>query len=125
VDDAIYAALRLAELVERAGRPLSELAAAIPSYPSTPEIRVDCPEERKFAVVAEAVDHYRKGHEVVAIDGARVAFADGWALVRASNTQPVIVCRFEADTVEALRRIRDDVAAFLAERDVTVPPLEV
>ena len=122
-DDAIYDAARLAELVARAGRPLSELAARIPSYPSTPEIRVDCPEERKFEVVARTVDHFRRSHDVIDIDGARIRFDDGWALVRASNTQPVIVCRFEADSVEALRAIRDEVAGWLESQGVTVPPL--
>jgi len=122
-DDAIYDAARLAELVARAGRPLSELAARIPSYPSTPEIRVDCPEERKFEVVARTVDHYRRSHDVIDIDGARIRFDDGWALVRASNTQPVIVCRFEADSVEALRAIRDEVAGWLESQGVTVPQL--
>ncbi|MFO7588888.1 MAG: phosphomannomutase/phosphoglucomutase [Gemmatimonadota bacterium] len=123
-DDAIYNAARLAELVARTGRPLSELAARIPSYPSTPEIRVDCPEERKFEVVERTVEHYRASYDVIDIDGARVLFDDGWALVRASNTQPVIVCRFEADTEEALRRIRDDVAEWLERQGVTVPSLD-
>jgi len=122
-DDAIYDAARLAELVARSGRPLSELAARIPYYPSTPEIRVDCPEEEKFEIVARTVDHYRTMYEVIDIDGARVLFDDGWALVRASNTQPIIVCRFEADTPEALVRIRDDVAGWLSEQGVSVPPL--
>ena len=124
VDDAIYDAARLAELVANSGEPLSSLAAAIPSYPSTPEIRVDCPEEEKFGIVARTVDHYRESYDVIDIDGARVLFEDGWALIRASNTQPVIVCRFEADTPEALRRIRDDVAAWLADQGVTVPDLD-
>jgi phosphomannomutase/phosphoglucomutase len=122
-DDAIYDAARLAELVARSGKPLSELAAAIPSYPSTPEIRVDCEEEEKFEIVERTVEHYRRSYEVIDIDGARVLFDDGWALIRASNTQPVIVCRFEADTEEALVRIRDEVAGWLAGQGVTVPPL--
>ncbi len=123
VDDAIYDAARLAELVARSGEPLSVLAARIPSYPSTPEIRVDCPEEEKFDIVERTVEHYRATHEVIDIDGARIQYDDGWALVRASNTQPVIVCRFEADTPESLVRIRDDVAGWLEEQGVTVPPL--
>ena len=69
-------------------------------------------------------DHYRESYDVIDIDGARVLFEDGWALIRASNTQPVIVCRFEADTPEALRRIRDDVAGWLADQGVTVPDLD-
>ncbi|MEJ2483477.1 MAG: hypothetical protein P8049_10295 [Gemmatimonadota bacterium] len=78
---------------------------------------------KKFQIVDRTVEHYRRSYEVIDIDGARVLFDDGWALIRASNTQPVIVCRFEADTPEALARIRDDVAAWLAEQGVTVPPL--
>jgi len=124
-DDAIYAAALLAGLVQRSGRSLSELASEIPSYPSTPELRVDCAEDRKFDVVARAVEHYKARHTVNDIDGARVEFDDGWALIRASNTQPVIVARFEADTADGLRRIRDDVATYLAGEGVSVPELAV
>ena len=122
-DDAIYAAARLAGLVQRSDRSFEELAASIPAYPSTPELRVDCTEEEKFDIVARAVSHYRASYPVNDIDGARVDFGDGWALIRASNTQPVIVCRFEADSEEALRGIRDDVAEHLAGEGVTVPEL--
>ncbi|MCL7970762.1 MAG: phosphomannomutase/phosphoglucomutase [marine benthic group bacterium] len=122
-DDAIFAAARLAGLVQRSGKNFSELAEAIPAYPSTPELRVDCPEDRKFAVVERAVEHYRALHPVNDIDGARVEFEDGWALIRASNTQPVIVARFEADSVEGLVRIRDDVAEYLGREGVTVPEI--
>jgi phosphomannomutase/phosphoglucomutase len=122
-DDAIYAAARLAGLVQRSGKAFSELAEAIPAYPSTPELRVDCPEELKFDVVARAVEHYRARQPVNDIDGARIEFDDGWALIRASNTQPVIVIRFEADSVDGLRAIRDDVAGHLAGEGVSVPEL--
>ena len=122
-DDAIYAAARLAGLVQRSGRPFSELAEAIPAYPSTPELRVDCAEDLKFDVVARAVEHYRAVRPVNDIDGARIEFDDGWALIRASNTQPVIVIRFEADSVAGLRSIRDDVAAYLAAEGVSVPEI--
>jgi phosphomannomutase/phosphoglucomutase len=122
-DDAIYAAARLAGLVQRSGRTLSELAADIPAYPSTPELRVDCAEDRKFEVVARAVEHYRAHHPVNDIDGARIDFEDGWALIRASNTQPVIVVRFESETSEGLRRIRDEVAEYLSGEGVSVPDL--
>jgi len=124
-DDAIYAAARLAQLVQESGRSLAELADRIPDYPSTPEVRLDCPEERKFAVVERMVERYRRTHEVIDIDGARVLFDDGWALIRASNTQPVIVVRFEAQTREALQRIRDEVAGALAGEGVEVPPLNI
>ncbi len=122
-DDAIYAAARLAGLVQRSGRPFSELAAEIPAYPSTPELRVDCAEDRKFDVVSRAVEHYRARYPVNDIDGARIEFDDGWALIRASNTQPVIVIRFEADSVTGLRRIRDEVAGYLEGDGVSVPEL--
>jgi len=122
-DDAIYAAARLAGLIARSGRPLSELAAEIPSYPSTPELRLDCPEERKFEIVATAVREYKRTHEVIDIDGARVLFDGGWALIRASNTQPAIVVRIEADDERRLREIADEVRAWLAAHDVELPPV--
>ncbi len=124
VDDAIYAAARLAALVSEAGRPLSELLERIPRYPSTPELRLDCPEDRKFRVVQETVEHYRRAHDVVDIDGARIRFDGGWALVRASNTQPVVVVRFEASSRERLAEIRDEVAGYLADHDIRVPALD-
>jgi phosphomannomutase/phosphoglucomutase len=105
-DDAIYAAARLVEIVANEGAPLSEIMATIPSYPSTPEIRVPCPEEHKFAVVQEITEHFRKDHPVIDVDGARIDFGDGWGLVRASNTTPLLVLRFEADTTERLEEIR-------------------
>jgi len=120
-DDAIYAAARLAGLVVRAGRSLSELAAEIPSYPSTPELRLECSEERKFAVVAEAVKYYKARYDVIDIDGARILFDGGWALIRASNTQPVIVARIEADTPERMQEIAGEVRDYLAEQDVVLP----
>ncbi len=120
-DDAIYAAARLAGLVARSGRPLSDLLEAIPAYPSTPELRLDCPEDRKFEVVRRALEHYRRDHDVIDIDGVRVQFEGGWALIRASNTQPVIVVRVEADTQERLREIRQEVAEYLATEGIAFP----
>jgi phosphomannomutase/phosphoglucomutase len=107
-DDAVYSSLRLLGIVSRTGRSLSELAADIPVYHSTPEIRVKCPDEVKFKVVEELREQFRKEREVVDIDGARVLFDDGWGLVRASNTGPVLVLRFEARSAEGLPRIRDE-----------------
>ena len=120
-DDAIYASARLARLVARSGRSLGDLLGDVPRYPSTPELRLDCPEEEKFEVVREAVEHYRGSHEVVDVDGARVQFDGGWALIRASNTQPVVVVRLEADSRERLSEIRDDVAALLGRHGIEVP----
>lgn len=105
-DDAIYAAARLLRLLSNTERTLSELLSDVPRYFATPEIRVPCPDERKFEVVRELVQRFRKDHEVVDVDGARVIFPDGWGLVRASNTQPVLVVRAEGRTPEALKRIQ-------------------
>jgi phosphomannomutase/phosphoglucomutase len=107
-DDANYAALRLAELVYQSGAPLSELVKDIPTLRSTPEIRVECPEEIKFKVVAMVQEAFRKRSDIrlIDIDGARVETDHGWGLVRASNTQAVLVLRFEADTDEHLGEIR-------------------
>lgn len=120
-DDAIYASARLARLVARSGRSLDDLLDDVPRYPSTPELRLDCPEEEKFGVVREAVEHYRGTHEVVDVDGARVQFDGGWALIRASNTQPVVVVRLEAESRERLSEIRDDVAELLEQHGIEVP----
>ena len=105
-DDAIFASLRLLRILARTGRKLSELVAELPYYHSTPEIRVDCPDRVKFRIVAELRDHFRREFTVIDIDGARVVFPDGWGLVRASNTQPILVLRFEARTKERLAQIR-------------------
>jgi phosphomannomutase/phosphoglucomutase len=114
-DDALYAALRLLEIVSASGRPLSAQLEGVPRMVVTPEIRVDCPDEVKFKVVERVVQHFKRSREVVDVDGARVLFERGWGLVRASNTQPVLVLRFEADTVEHLDQYRREVEAVLAE----------
>ncbi len=105
-DDAVYAAGRLLRLLSHSPRPLSALTADLPRYHATPEIRVACPDDRKFEVVADLVREFRGRYEVIDIDGARVVFPDGWALVRASNTQPVLVVRAEGTTPEALARAK-------------------
>ncbi|MGH7545384.1 MAG: phosphomannomutase/phosphoglucomutase, partial [Gemmatimonadota bacterium] len=117
-DDALYAACRLLDVLARARRPLSAVVAEFPRYVSTPEIRVDCPEERKWEVVRAATEHFRARYPVVDVDGVRVRFADGWALVRASNTQPVLVLRCEARDEAALSRIRGEVEDWLRGRGV-------
>jgi phosphomannomutase/phosphoglucomutase len=113
-DDAVYAAARLLRILSNTPRPLSELLADIPRYHATPEVRVPCPDDRKFAVVAELVRQFKERYEVVDVDGARVLFPDGWGLVRASNTQPVLVVRAEGTTPEALRRIQRTLEEALA-----------
>ena len=103
-DDAIYAAGRLLRMLSHTDRPLSALVAEIPRYHTTPEIRAACPDERKFEIVAALTDEFRGRYDVIDVDGARVVFPDGWALVRASNTQPALVLRAEGKTADALAR---------------------
>ena len=105
-DDALFAAGRLMRFVAGTGRTLDQLVDSIPSYFSTPETRLECPEDRKFQIVDELKREFSGRYRVIDIDGARVEFGDGWGLARASNTQPVIVVRFEARTPERLEEIR-------------------
>jgi len=113
-DDATYAALRLAGIVSRSAGPVSEMLSDWPETASTPELRVDCPDAAKFAVVARAMAHFRGAAEIIDVDGVRLVFPDGWALLRASNTQPALVLRFEAETPARLAEIRRLVEAPLA-----------
>jgi phosphomannomutase/phosphoglucomutase len=105
-DDGIYSSGRLLELVSRTDRPVSTLLSDVPRTFSTPEIRYDCPEEVKFELVRRAQEWFASRHEAVTVDGVRVIFPDGWGLVRASNTQPLLVLRFEARTPERLAEIQ-------------------
>ena len=100
-DDALYASSRLVEIMSKHTGPFSSLLAGLPPMLSTPEIRVDCPEEIKFAIAKEAQSAF-PAYEVDTMDGVRVNFANGWGLVRASNTQPVLVMRVEALSAELL-----------------------
>jgi phosphomannomutase / phosphoglucomutase len=108
-DDALYSACRLLEIVANSGHPLSAQLADMPKTVTTPEIRFDCPDELKFAVVSRAMAELRAKHKTVDVDGVRVLFPEGWGLVRASNTQPVLVMRFEATTPELLQEYRREV----------------
>ena len=92
----------------------------MPKFVSTPELRVDCPDAKKFAVVTAAVAHFGQTHEVIGVDGARVLFGDGWGLLRASNTQPVLVMRFEALTQARLDAIRGEMEGWLRAQGVQV-----
>jgi phosphomannomutase/phosphoglucomutase len=114
-DDALYSACRLLEIVAASGKPLSAQLEGIRQMVSTPEIRVDCPDENKFEVVEHVARHFHKTHKVVDVDGVRVLFDQGWGLVRASNTQPVLVLRFEAATEELLRQYRQEVEQVLGQ----------
>ena len=100
-DDAIYAACRLLDILARTGQRIDELLADLPPAYATPEIRIDCPDAIKFKVVEAALQHFRAGHEVIDVDGVRVRLPHGWGLIRASNTQPALVLRFEADSPQA------------------------
>jgi phosphomannomutase/phosphoglucomutase len=104
-DDALYGAVRMAGYLAGLGEPLSAQVDRLPAYVNSPEIRVPCADEAKFRVVAEVAEHFARDHEVITIDGARVLFADGWGLLRASNTQPVLVLRFEARTPAGLAAV--------------------
>jgi phosphomannomutase/phosphoglucomutase len=117
-DDALFAAARLLELVSRGPGGLAPLLADLPETYTTPEIRVDYPDEGKFEVVERAAAHFGARYQVNTIDGVRIAFPDGWGLLRASNTQPVLVLRFEATSPESLERYRNEVTAWLAGQGV-------
>jgi phosphomannomutase / phosphoglucomutase len=119
-DDAIYASLRLLEILGHEGRGLAALLADLPKTTFTPEIRLDCPDDRKFDVVRKAADYFRRNYDTVEIDGARVAFPGGWGLVRASNTQPALVMRFEARDEQALAEIRSIFESKLKELGAVV-----
>lgn len=105
-DDAIYASLRLLEILANSGKPLSALLADLPRSVSTPEIRVNCPDERKFIIAERATEYFRKHYDVIDVDGVRVRFPEGWGLIRASNTQPALVLRFEANSDAKLKEYR-------------------
>jgi phosphomannomutase/phosphoglucomutase len=108
-DDALYAGTRLLEILTRRKGSLSGLLADLPVMVNTPEIRVECQDERKFQIVEALTAAFKNDHDVIDVDGARILFPDGWGLVRASNTQPVLVMRFEARSLEALTRIQGEV----------------
>ena len=112
-DDAIYAALRLLEILSQTGKKISELFSDVPKTYATPEIRVDCADDKKAEIVKRIKKHFQDTPGIVEIDGIRIPFKDGWALVRSSNTQPVIVLRFEATSKKSLQRIRNEVEPLL------------
>ena len=112
-DDALYVAARLVQLLSRSAKTLSELKSIIPKYFSTPEIRMEAKnDEEKFQITEKAVQYFTENYDCITIDGVRIKFVDGWGLVRSSNTQPVIVCRFEAKTVER----RDEIKTLILDK---------
>ncbi len=118
-DDALYAAARLLRIIADAGKRIDELLADAPPFVSTPEIRIDTDEATKFAIMSKAVPHFKARYDVIDVDGVRVLFGDGWGLFRASNTQPVIVARYEARTPERLAEIRGVMESWLREQGVS------
>jgi len=112
-DDAIYVACRLVQMLSRSIHTLSELADSIPHFYSTPEIRMDTTEEDKFRIVDEIREYFRAKYDIIDVDGVRVLYGDGWGLVRASNTQPALIVRFEAKTEARLHQIKDEFIAKL------------
>ena len=121
-DDALYVAARLVQLLSRTDKTLSELKAVLPIYYSTPEMRMACEsDEEKFRIAKEAEEFFIANYDCSTVDGVRIKFGDGWGLVRSSNTQPVIVCRFEANTQERMEEIKDLVLSKL----LTIGKLEI
>jgi phosphomannomutase/phosphoglucomutase len=119
-DDALYAAARLLKIVAATPQRVSALLADLPRYVSTPEIRADCAENRKVPVVQAAATYFAGKYETITIDGVRWRTPEGWGLIRASNTQPILVMRFEARTAEGLARIRDEAVRVLADAGVHI-----
>ncbi|MCE3240417.1 MAG: phosphoglucomutase/phosphomannomutase alpha/beta/alpha domain [Deltaproteobacteria bacterium] len=117
-DDAIYASLRLLEIIANSDRPFSALLADLPRTVSTPEIRIDCPDDRKFIIAERAKEYFRQHYDIIEIDGVRVQFPEGWGLIRASNTQPALVLRFEAQTAEKMNEYRALVEGKLKELEI-------
>ena len=115
-DDALYVSLRLAQLLSNQNKTLSQIISKIPKYFSTAELRFDCKnDEEKFAISKKALNYFQKNYQCDTIDGVRINFKDGWGLVRASNTQPVIVCRFEAKTNDKMQIIKKEILNKLKE----------
>jgi phosphomannomutase/phosphoglucomutase len=106
-DDALYVSARIIQTLSRTNKTLSQLKSELPKYFATPEIRLEAEsDEEKFRIANEAVNYFKENYDCITIDGVRIKFGDGWGLVRQSNTQPVIVCRFEAKTKERMLEIQ-------------------
>jgi phosphomannomutase/phosphoglucomutase len=121
-DDALYAAARLLRIVADAKQSVKSLLSDVPRFVSTPEIRVDCPDDRKEGIVAEALAHFRSKYPVSDVDGVRILFDGGWGLIRSSNTQPILVMRFEASSESRLAELRHEVESWLTARGVSLSP---
>jgi phosphomannomutase / phosphoglucomutase len=117
-DDALYGAARLLRILAASKQTIRQALADVPDFISTPELRIEVEEELKFGLVERAVAHFRAKYDVIDVDGVRVLFGDGWGLIRASNTQPVIVARYEAQSAERLAAIRAEMEGWLREQGV-------
>jgi phosphomannomutase len=123
-DDALYAAVRLLDMLQRSGKTLATLRAELPSYVNTPELRFDCEDSHKFRVVREVAERLKtEGADVCAIDGVRVNTPDGWWLLRASNTQSVLVARAESSDQEGLDRLKGEICRQILASGLDVPDM--
>ena len=121
-DDAIYAACKLCEIVSKSESSLGEIVGSLADYPSTPEVRIETTEDRKWKIVKEAKETFGARYDTVDIDGVRISFDEGWALLRASNTQPVIVLRAEGNNESGLAAIKGRMEEFLAKHGIEEIP---
>ncbi len=119
-DDALYAAARLLRILADSKQTVDQLLADVPRFVSTPEMRVDCPDDRKEQVTRDALAHFRAKYPVSDVDGVRILFDGGWGLIRSSNTQPILVLRFEASSETRLAELRAEVEGWLSTQGVTV-----
>ena len=121
-DDALYAAARTLSILAASGQSLADFRRALPVALNTPELRFDCAEERKFAVVDEVIERLKaSGGDVIAVDGVRVKLGDGWWLLRASNTQNALVARCEARSAEGLAGAKVALVEQLGLSGITAP----
>ena len=120
-DDAVFAACRVLQIVAESKKKISEMLADLPKTASTPEIRIDCPDDKKFEIVRELTENFKEKYDVIDIDGVRINFEGGWALIRASNTQAILVLRFEAVNEE---RLQDLVALVKKQMDKYQPVIQ-
>jgi phosphomannomutase/phosphoglucomutase len=121
-DDALYAAARVLRILADAKRSVKQLLADVPRFVSTPELRVDCPDDLKEGIVRNALAHFKSKYKVSDVDGVRILFEGGWGLIRSSNTQPILVLRFEADSEKRLAELRREVEGWLEAQGVRVNP---
>jgi phosphomannomutase/phosphoglucomutase len=115
-DDALFVSARFYEIASKSDKTVSEIINEMPYYESTPEIRTEVGEKAKWKIVEAVKEEFRKKYKIIEIDGARILFGDGWGLVRASNTQPIVVTRFEAKTKERLEEIKNIVTDFIKQQ---------